>query len=152
MSNRFFAVCGAVFIDNKVMLVRHTYGNAKNRILLPGGYVKKGELPTDAIAREIFEETSVRAAADSVICIQFKADQWCVVFRMNYIEGTPQSDNHENSEVLLLPIEEAVKRPDLTNMSRAILNSVIADKDNKLDKGCYNSITLAPGSFEIFGI
>ena len=52
-----FAVCGIVEIDNKILLVRHTYGVAKDRILLPGGYVKENELPTFAVEREIFEET-----------------------------------------------------------------------------------------------
>lgn len=152
MSNRHFAVCGIVLVDDKVMLVRHTYGNAKDRILLPGGYVKENELAAAAIEREIFEETSVVAKADSVVSIQFKADQWCVVFLMNYVSGTPTSDGHENSEVLLLTPEEAIKRSDLTNMSRAILASVSENRFKQLNKGSYNSITLAPGTFEIFGI
>ena len=47
MGNGFFTVCGIVEIDGKVLLVRHTYGSAKNRILCPGGYVEEGELPTE---------------------------------------------------------------------------------------------------------
>ena len=39
MGNGFFTVCGIVEINDKVLLVRHTYGTAKNRILCPGGYV-----------------------------------------------------------------------------------------------------------------
>ena len=58
-NNRFFAVCGIVEMAGKLLLVRHTYGTAKDRILLPGGYVKGNELPTLAVAREIFEETGV---------------------------------------------------------------------------------------------
>ncbi len=56
MSNRYYAVCGILEIDGKILFVRHTYGQAKNRILIPGGYVKEDELPTQAVKREFFEE------------------------------------------------------------------------------------------------
>ncbi len=152
MSNRFYAVCGILEIDGKILFVRHTYGQAKNRILIPGGYVKEGELPTDAVKREFFEETTVKAEAVSVFSIQFKTDQWCVVFRLRYVDGEPKSDGYENSEVLLLTPEEAIERPDITNMSRAILKAYIADRDNSLEKGEYRSISLKPGEYEIFGV
>ena len=92
MSNRFYAVCGILEIDGKILFVRHTYGAAKDRILIPGGYVKEGEFPSEAVKREFFEETSVQAEADSVFAIQFRTDQWCIVFRMKHISGAPVSD------------------------------------------------------------
>ena len=75
-----FAVCGIVEIENKILFVRHTYGVAKDRILLPGGYVKENELPTTAIEREIFEETGVVCKSKDLYSMQFKSDQWCAVF------------------------------------------------------------------------
>ncbi len=39
MNHRQFTVCGFVLMEGKVLLVRHTYGTAEGRILLPGGYV-----------------------------------------------------------------------------------------------------------------
>ena len=48
MNNKYFTVCGLLLIDGRVLLVRHTYGTAKDRILLRGGYVQEGELPTAA--------------------------------------------------------------------------------------------------------
>lgn len=152
MSNRFYAVCGILEIDGKILFVRHTYGAAKDRILIPGGYVKEGEFPSEAVKREFFEETSVQAEADSVFAIQFRKDQWCIVFRMKHISGAPVSDGYENSEVLLLTPEDAVERPDITNMSRAILRSYISDKDKTLEKGDYQSISLERGTYEIFGV
>ena len=75
MSNRFYAVCGILDIDGKILFVRHTYGPAKERILIPGGYVKEGELPTSAVKREFFEETGVNAEAESVFAVQFRTEQ-----------------------------------------------------------------------------
>ena len=127
-NNKNFAVCGIVEIDDKILLVRHTYGTAKDRILLPGGYVKAGEIPTTAIEREIFEETSVVCKANELFSMQFKAEQWCAVFTMDYASGEPKSDGYENSEVLLLSVDEALARDDLTNMSRELLATY---KNNK---------------------
>lgn len=128
-NNRHFTVCGIVEIENKILLVRHTYGTAKDRILLPGGYVKEGEIPTISAEREILEETDVTCKAKDLYSMQFKSEQWCAVFTMEYVSGTPKSDGYENSEVLLLTVNEALERDDLTNMSREILK---AYKENKL--------------------
>ena len=152
MSNRFYAVCGILDIDGKILFVRHTYGPAKERILIPGGYVTEGELPTEAVKREFFEETGVNIEAESVFAVQFRTEQWIIVFRLKYISGEPVSDGYENSEVLLLTPEEAVNRTDITNMSRAILNAYIKDRENTLEKGDYKSISLKAGEYEIFGV
>ena len=152
MSNRFYAVCGILDIDGKILFVRHTYGPAKERILIPGGYVKEDELPSEAAKREFFEETGVNAEAESVFAVQFRAEQWIIVFRMKYISGEPRSDGYENSEVLLLTPQEAVNRSDITNMSRAILKAYINEKENTLERGDYKSISLKYGEYEIFGV
>lgn len=152
MSNRFYAVCGILEINGKILFVRHTYGQAKDRILIPGGYVKEGELPTDSIKRELFEETKVSAEARSVFAVQFRPEQWCIVFLMKYISGEPVSDGYENSEVLLLTPQEAIERNDITNMSRAILKAYIDDKEKTLEIGEYRSISLKSGEYEIFGV
>lgn len=59
--------------------------------------------------------------------MQFKDNQWRAVFFMEYLEGKPRSDGYENSEVLLLPLDEAIERPDMTNMTRAILKAYCKD-------------------------
>lgn len=81
MGNGFFTVCGIIEIKDRILLVRHTYGTAKDRILVPGGYVEENELPNIAIEREIFEETGVVAKAKCLLSIQFKTNQWCPVFK-----------------------------------------------------------------------
>lgn len=137
MGNGFFTVCGILETDGKVLLVRHTYGSAKDRILCPGGYVEEHELPTRAIEREFLEETGVVAKAKSLLSMQFKADQWCAVFVMEYISGTPKSDHYENSEVLLLDPAEATNREDITNMSRELLKIYINNKDRAWTQNVY---------------
>lgn len=152
MNNRYFTVCGIVEINGKILLVRHTYGTAEGRILVPGGYVEEGELPSKAIEREVLEETGVTAKTKAVFSVQFKPEQWCVVFTLEYVSGEAKSDGYENNEVLLLPAEEAAEREDITNMSREILRAYIADKANVLGKSSYVPRSTTADKYEIYGV
>ena len=152
MNNKYFTVCSIVEIGGKILLVRHTYGTAKGRILLPGGYVRENELPARAAEREILEETGAVVKADSVFAVQFKPEQWCIVFTADYISGEPVSDGYENSEVLLLSADEAVMRNDITNMSREILKAYIVGKGNVLSKSGYVAANSDADSYEIYGV
>ena len=151
MNNKYYTVCGIVPIDGKILLVRHTYGMAKDKLLLPGGYVTEGELPTEAVAREIREETGVIAKAKALFAMQFTANQWCAVFLMDYLEGTPVSDGHENSEVRLLTPDEALAREDMTYLSRAILTAY-RQKLPVLEKSSYIGRFHTPEDYVIFGV
>lgn len=149
MNNKSFTVCGIVEIDSKVLLVRHTYGSAKDRILLPGGFVQENELPTAAAERELLEETGITAKVSSLMSIQFKPEQWCAVFIMQYISGEPRSDGYENSEVLLLDPKEAIECSDITNMSRELLKAYIT-KQNTLLKSGYVPASSATEDYALF--
>ena len=150
MNNPHFTVCGIVEIDGKVLLVRHTYGTAKGRVLLPGGFVAEGELPTAAVERELVEETGVIAKAKSVMAVQCKPEQWCLVFIMDYVSGTPRSDEYENSEVLLVPAAEAIRRDDITNMSRELLTTYIRGDFPSLPKSAYISASTDAQHYVLF--
>ena len=150
MGNGFFTVCGILEIDGKILLVRHTYGSAKDRILCPGGYVEDHELPTRAIEREFLEETGVVAKAGALLSMQFKADQWCAVFVMEYVSGEPRSDHYENSEILLLDPAEAIVREDITNMSRELLNIYINNKERVWQKSAYIARSCTENDYVLF--
>lgn len=149
MNNKNFTVCGIVEIGGKVLLVRHTYGSAKDRILLPGGFVQEGELATTAAERELFEETGITAKVKSLMAVQFKPEQWCAVFVMKHISGEPRSDGYENSEVLLLNPKEAIERCDITNMSRELLKAYCGDF-NELCKSGYIPASSAADNYALF--
>ena len=83
--------------------------------------------------------------------MQFKSEQWCAVFKMNYISGEPKSDGYENSEILLLSVDEALLRDDLTNMSREILKSY-KDNKNGLKKSDYIANARTENDYVIFGV
>jgi len=126
------SVGGVVLKENQVLLVRHTYGAGKGRLIIPGGYVKVKETPQEAIKREVLEETTIVAEPTKLIGIRFNLKDWYAVFLMDYISGTPKSDNRENSEALFMDIHEAVKAPDVPDLTRVILQGVINNSENAL--------------------
>ena len=56
--------------DERVLLVRNTYGLTKGRYLLPAGHVNIGELPDRAAARETFEETNLRVEIEGLLGVR----------------------------------------------------------------------------------
>ncbi len=147
-----FAVSGVVFIEDKVLLVRHTYGMAINKLLIPGGHVKEKEMPTDAIVREIWEETKVETEVESIISVQFKPEQWCIIFKMKYLSGMPEPDQGEISEVMLLTPEAALERDDITLTSRVILETIRSNKGKELTASDFCSSVSKPSEYKIFGV
>ena len=60
------SVAGVCLKEGKVLLARHTYGSGNGKLIIPGGYVKFGEVPEETLVREYLEETGVRVKADVV--------------------------------------------------------------------------------------
>jgi len=120
--NRYLSVSGIVLKDNKVLLVRQSYGSAKGLLIVPGGYLQENEMPDDALEREIFEETSIIAKTRSLVAIRFSVKDWWAIFIADYISGEPVPDRDENSEAFFIDIDDALNRPDLTYTTKEILS------------------------------
>lgn len=150
--SRSFAVSCIVPINGRILFVRHTYGVAKGRILIPGGYLKEGELPSQAAVRELFEETGVNARPRGIFSARCKDGQWILVLTMEYLSGEPRSDGYENSEVLLLTPEQAAAHSDITNMSRSIMQAYLDDPARVIPLSEEIPPTYDPERYEFFGI
>ncbi|MDR0917070.1 MAG: NUDIX domain-containing protein [Oscillospiraceae bacterium] len=115
--NYFAGVGGICVRDGKVLLVRHTYGAANSRLLIPGGYMKFGELPQDAVKREIYEETGVTVEVGGLIAVRCEPQGWYLAFIARYVSGEPRSDGAENSAAAFFDCAEVLRRSDVTNTS-----------------------------------
>ena len=123
------SVTGVVIKDNKVLLARHTYGSGKGLYIVPGGYVEYGEMPQDAVKREIFEETKVVAEPKNIIGIRFNEKDWYVAFSVDYVSGEATSDGDENDAVVWMDIEEALNREDVPGLTKTLIQCAL--KENK---------------------
>lgn len=140
------SVTGIVIKDGKVLLARHTYGVGKDKLIVPGGYVEKGETPQEALIREYKEETGIIIEPENLIGVRFNMRDWYVAFKAKYVSGTAQSDHYENNEVVWLTIEQALNSDDVPDLTKKLIISASSDK-NGLEKIDYKSNNHPPFSF-----
>jgi ADP-ribose pyrophosphatase YjhB (NUDIX family) len=119
--NRFASVGAIVLKDKNVLLVRHTYGGAKGQLLNPSGFIKQGEMPYEALKREVLEETGIEISVKGLLAVRCSVKDWWLVFLADYNSGTARSDNNENNEVLFMPCEEAITHPDVTDATKTLI-------------------------------
>jgi len=123
------SVTGVVIHKGKVLLARHTYGGGAGKLIIPGGYVENNETPQAALVREYLEETGVSIEPENIIGIRFNMHDWYIAFRAKYISGIPKSDNEENSEVVWVEVEEALRREDVPDLTKKLIQSAISNNE-----------------------
>lgn len=117
---------------DKVLLVRHTYGGANGKLLIPGGYCNAGELPEEAACREVMEETGIMTSVKGALGIRCHRNNWYMLLVMDYMDGEPHSDHNENSEAVFMNVEEAIGQDDVTYMTKVALRALLDKKDRLL--------------------
>ena len=129
IQDNYFASIGVIVLkENKILLVRHTYGSAAGKLLNPGGFIKQNELPTDAVKREVLEETGIIVNPVGMLSIRCAPKNWYMVFLAEYISGEPKSDGDENSEVIFMDCDELLQRDDATDTVKTLLKTALSKK------------------------
>lgn len=124
-NNRKLSASCVVIKDNAVLLVKHTYGNAKGKYLIPGGFSENGEMPQITAEREVLEETGVTVKAKDLLAVRFTTEEvWCI-FTSEYSEGKPVSDNCENEEAIFMPIDELLASENVVATTKEIIKSAL---------------------------
>lgn len=122
------SVGGVCIKDGKVLLARHTYGNGKGMLIIPGGYVDFGEIPGETLAREFKEETGVSVKAGRLIGMRFSAKDWYAVFEAEYIEGEARSDGDENDLVVWMDVDEALNDEAVPDLTKKMIQCAVSGK------------------------
>ena len=112
--------------NNEILLVRHTYGSAAGKLLIPGGFCDIGELPEETARREVLEETQVIAKVNAMLGIRCNRKTWYALMVMDYIKGEPTSDLKENSEAIFMNVQQALERDDVTHMTKVALKAMLS--------------------------
>ena len=119
------SVAGVCIRDGKVLLARHTYGNGTGKLIIPGGYLTFGERPEETVVREYMEETGVTVIPGRLLGIRFNEKDWYAVFAVTYVEGEARSDGDENSEVIWMDIDEALKDETVPGLTKVMIECAI---------------------------
>ena len=100
----FMGVGGVVIHEDKVLLVKLTYGPAKGMWLIPGGLVDRGETLQEAVKREILEETGVKVQPRGIVGIRSMVraedqltDLYCIF--MCDVEMSPEELAKDDPEI-----------------------------------------------------
>ncbi len=141
------SVAGVCLKEGKVLLARHTYGSGNGMLIIPGGYVRFGEVPEETLVREYLEETGVRVKAGRLLGVRFSAKDWYAVFAAEYVEGEARSDGDENSEVVWMDVEEALKDETVPGLTKTMIEQAL--KGTGFELTPYQ--TTKPGNFLYIG-
>ena len=80
-NNRKLSASCVVLKGNEVLLVKHTYGAARGRFLIPGGFSEEREMPQKTAEREVLEETGITVKANELVAVRFTEQEvWCISF------------------------------------------------------------------------
>lgn len=135
-------VGGAVVQEGRVLLVRKTYGIGKGRWTLPGGFAEHDELLDAAAAREVFEETGVRAAATALIGVRTRYTEVggavYVIFRMHRLAGDPVPDGVEVDGARYFSAAEIAALPEEATfaLSRQAALAALGDAPGLVETDC----------------
>lgn len=119
------SVTGVVIREGRVLLARHTYGGGKGLLIVPGGYVEYGETPQEAVRRELLEETGVAVEPGRLLAVRFGEKDWYAAFAAEYVSGEAVSDQDENDLVVWMETGEALSRPDVPGLTKALIRCAL---------------------------
>lgn len=138
MDNYCLSVGAIVLKGSAILLVKHNYGSAKGKYLNPGGYLEIGELPEEAVVREVYEETGVRIRPTGMIAVRCSASSWYMVFKAEYLDGEPCAAKAENDEAVFMDIEQALENPMITDTAKKLMQIALIGKEIPAEAGRKN--------------
>lgn len=127
---------GVVLNDDRKLLVvneRHRRDKSRPYYKLPGGALHPGEHLADAVIREVFEETGVRAKFESLVCFRhwhgyrFGSSDIYFICRLSPIseEITIQADEIEDSH--WMPVDEYLNSEYVGDFNKRIVRATLVN-------------------------
>lgn len=116
-------VGGIVWQEDKVLLVQRAQNPGKGNWTIPGGYVDQSERISEAIVRELREETGLETEPVSLIALRDrpgnKHDAY-MIFLLRYLGGELKPERGEVSDIGFFTIEECRTLP-LSHLSLSVI-------------------------------
>ncbi|MEM1541645.1 MAG: NUDIX hydrolase [Ignisphaera sp.] len=137
------AVGAVVLRNNNVLIVKRGFNPGKGLWSIPGGVVEAGENIYEAARRELNEETGIDAkplgvlliinniVRDSTSRIVYHYLILDVLFDEKSVKGSPRPGG-DAIDVAFIPIDEVVKRSDVTRSTKYLVNLLAKENGNRL--------------------
>jgi 8-oxo-dGTP diphosphatase len=146
---------GAVVINskNEILLIKEKIRNEYYK--LAGGHIDDGEMISQALSREVFEETGVVVEFLKIISIghfyphQFhKSNLYVLCLAKPKSHKIDVKDKEEISEAIWLNLDEMFKRDDIHDYTKAIVKSAL--RSGGLEKSETPILNHLKNEFELF--
>lgn len=129
---------GAFVMDgNKILVVRDSI---YKKYKLPGGYIDNKENISQALTREVFEETGVNVSPESIVTLghfspgQFGESNIYIVCKAKLLSREINiTDNHEIIEARWINVDEYINCKDVHSYNKKIVTTAIQREGIKLD-------------------
>lgn len=136
--------------DDRLLVVKRTYGAIKGLWSIPSGYVEPRESVLMTLEREVREETGIVGRAGSLLGMRNRVTQEVndtfLIFRMDYVSGTPRPDAEEVSAAAFVPMDELMRSPESAPFTRAAIERFLRADGMHLDSYA-PSTPLKPGEY-----
>ena len=123
---------GVVIDDNSNLLVIvEKYRCRKRHYKLPGGTLMKGEHISDAVCREVFEETGIRTEFLYLSAFRhwhgyrYEKSDIYFVCRLKPLDFDITIDRDEIDEAIWMPVEEFIESPETMPFNRKIVKTAL---------------------------
>lgn len=123
---------GVLILEKKILLVQINYGRAKGKWILPGGFLEKGEHPSQCVIREVKEETGLNVSSNGLLGVRFRKEEkeglanvyW--VFEIDLIGDHPAQPDlrwprEEIQEAKFWTLKDALGHPNVRPMTKKFI-------------------------------
>ena len=128
---------GAIVINdkNEILLVRDRISSNYSIYKLPGGMVEHADKLSDAVEREVYEETGIKAKLIKMVSVlnshpyRFNKSNMYIVFQLEALSSEINIiDTHEIELALWLPIEEFFAHKEMSQFQKDLVRQAL-DKE-----------------------
>lgn len=136
--------------ENQILLVKHSYGPTKGKWDFVRGYVEPGETVSEAVKREVLEETGIVASPSAIVGVRNQVKQstqgqiqndLLVIYRMQYVSGEVRADHKEIVEAIFMDRLEALSNGFVGDWAKSIVRAM--DEGNGLIRSAYEPRSLS---------
>jgi ADP-ribose pyrophosphatase YjhB (NUDIX family) len=123
-------VGGVVLREGKALLIRRGQEPYKGWWQIPGGYAERDELIEQAVEREVWEESGVRARASRVLGLRNMVGDTStnvyVIFTLEPLDGEARQDSVETVEAGFFSLAELETMDQVQNLSKWAIRAALA--------------------------